>query len=142
MGHLFETESCSRCGGSGKYSWCQAHLDVCFKCGGRGIVLTKRGRVAQDFFRDSMLIPVSEVKAGDVVLDLGKKIKVIGVSPDTLNVGRTNIKSDKIVLGLFSDSTITLVPSPEKRKVLADAALEVQSKLTKQGKLMKKYQTA
>lgn len=29
-------ETCSRCGGSGRYSWCQMYGDKCFKCGGKG----------------------------------------------------------------------------------------------------------
>jgi rRNA maturation protein Nop10 len=29
-------ETCSRCGGSGRYSWCQMYGDTCFKCGGKG----------------------------------------------------------------------------------------------------------
>ena len=27
---------CTRCGGAGKYSFCQSHGDTCFKCSGRG----------------------------------------------------------------------------------------------------------
>lgn len=29
-------ETCSRCGGSGRYSWCQMYGDKCFKCAGKG----------------------------------------------------------------------------------------------------------
>lgn len=34
--YLFPTTSCSRCGGSGRYSWCQMYGDRCFGCGGSG----------------------------------------------------------------------------------------------------------
>jgi len=29
-------ETCSRCGGGGRYSWCAMYGDTCFKCGGKG----------------------------------------------------------------------------------------------------------
>lgn len=41
-----ETVTCSRCCGSGNYSWCQRYGTTCFKCGGRKAVLTKRGAAA------------------------------------------------------------------------------------------------
>src|SRR5207249_1748734 len=44
---FFESETCSRCGGSGHYSYCQRYGTTCFKCGGRTTVLTKRGEAAQ-----------------------------------------------------------------------------------------------
>lgn len=43
MGTSLETETCGRCGGSGRHSYCQMHGDRCFRCGGRGRTLTKRG---------------------------------------------------------------------------------------------------
>lgn len=35
------TDTCSRCGGSGRYSWNQITGDRCFGCGGHGKVLRK-----------------------------------------------------------------------------------------------------
>ncbi len=32
-------QACTRCEGSGKYSWCQTYGDTCFKCGGSGKAL-------------------------------------------------------------------------------------------------------
>jgi hypothetical protein len=32
---------CGRCGGSGRYSWCQMYGDTCFKCSGAGLVLPR-----------------------------------------------------------------------------------------------------
>lgn len=68
----FEHESCSRCGGSGRYSWCQSHGDRCFKCGGRGWTFTKRGAVAAQVYADSLRIPAGDVEAG-------QKIRVEGI---------------------------------------------------------------
>src|SRR5580693_6740684 len=65
---LFESITCSRCAGSGKYSYCQMYGDTCFKCHGRGIVLTKRGQAAQDFYTTLLSKTTLELKAGDKVL--------------------------------------------------------------------------
>lgn len=40
---LFESQTCSSCHGSAKYSFCEMYRDACFKCSGLGICLTKRG---------------------------------------------------------------------------------------------------
>jgi hypothetical protein len=75
---LFESTTCSRCTGSGKYSWCSAHGSTCFKCGGRGWVLTKRGAAAAAKFRELLSKPTSELVAGD-------KIRVDGFNAGSFN---------------------------------------------------------
>lgn len=65
----FERETCTRCGGTGKHSWCQTYLDVCFKCAGNGQALTKRGQLAMEFFTASMCKPAEEIKVGDKIRD-------------------------------------------------------------------------
>jgi DnaJ-class molecular chaperone len=42
----FEHVTCSRCGGSGHYSFNLMYGTVCFKCHGRGWCYTKRGAAA------------------------------------------------------------------------------------------------
>ncbi len=61
---FFETRSCSRCGGCGRYSWCAMYGDTCFKCGGKGKYFTKRGVRQEAAYVASLSIPVSEVKIG------------------------------------------------------------------------------
>lgn len=73
MKFLFEIETCTRCHGSGKFSYCQDYGDTCFKCRGNGAVLTKRGQVAQAYYVSLCEIPVSEVK-------IGMRIKVKGMT--------------------------------------------------------------
>lgn len=63
----FETMTCSRCGGTGKYSWCEQYRDVCFKCHGSGQVFTKRGAAAFHVFSESMRVEVSSLKVGDII---------------------------------------------------------------------------
>lgn len=67
MKTLFETETCSRCHGTGKHSFCETYRDTCFKCRGAKTVLTKRGYAAQQFYIDSCTVPVANVKVGDVI---------------------------------------------------------------------------
>jgi hypothetical protein len=38
----YDTEPCSRCGGSGHHSRCEMYGTTCFKCSGRKVTLTRR----------------------------------------------------------------------------------------------------
>jgi hypothetical protein len=42
----YAIEPCSRCGGSGHYSYCQRFGTTCFKCGGKGIQRTRAAKAA------------------------------------------------------------------------------------------------
>ena len=64
---VWEDEPCSRCGGGGEYSYCQSHGRTCFKCHGKGVVLTKRGAAAARFFSDSCSKPFADIEVGDVI---------------------------------------------------------------------------
>lgn len=68
----FEVETCTRCGGTGKHSFCQQYLDVCFKCRGAGRAYTKRGAAAVEFLYSLMQITVDQLKTGDLVFHEGK----------------------------------------------------------------------
>jgi hypothetical protein len=68
---LFESKTCTRCGGSGQFSWCQMHGSTCFGCGGNGLMLTKRGKVAQAWLNARKRKPLGEVAAGEWVLSEG-----------------------------------------------------------------------
>lgn len=65
----FETETCSRCGGSGQYPspmW----QGMCLGCNGTGRKLTRAGKVAHKRFHAAMLkmcVPMTEVEVGDKV---------------------------------------------------------------------------
>jgi hypothetical protein len=63
----FETEPCSRCGGSGHYSYCQMYGTTCFRCAGRKRTYTKRGRAAANYFESLCMVPVGSLQAGDVI---------------------------------------------------------------------------
>ena len=40
---IYHTEDCTRCGGTGKHSYCSAFADICFKCNGRKKQLSRIG---------------------------------------------------------------------------------------------------
>lgn len=65
---LFENEPCSRCGGSGQYSFNSVDGSRCYGCNGAGNKLTKRGRAAQEYLNDLRKVPAEEVKVGDLLL--------------------------------------------------------------------------
>ena len=64
---LFENETCTRCGGSGKYSFCERFRDVCFKCHGAKVTLTKRGAAAQAYFTALQTVALSNLKVGQII---------------------------------------------------------------------------
>lgn len=61
----FPIESCSRCGGSGRYSWCQAYLDRCFRCSGSGIAIARGAAKAHAAWL-AAIKAAREVQARDV----------------------------------------------------------------------------
>lgn len=61
----FESETCSRCWGTGNYSYCQSYGTRCFKCHGKKKVLTKRGRVAYERYAETLKVPVLSLKIGE-----------------------------------------------------------------------------
>lgn len=63
----FETKPCTRCGGSGHYSYCSTHGTRCFGCGGKGWQYTKRGAAAQAFYAASLCIPARDVHPGMMI---------------------------------------------------------------------------
>ena len=121
------------------------HGTRCFKCGGKGVVLSKRGAEAKRFFMESFVKLNSEIKPGDKIFEEfnGKRcwITVKDIKDDKLN-GPDSIKiiTDKFTLCDDKNSTSYIITSSEEWKEKHKAAIDYQSKLTKSGKLMKKFQ--
>lgn len=65
MSKYFETEKCSRCQGSGNYSYCERFGTICFKCHGNKVVLTKRGATASEYLRKLRTKSASALVVGD-----------------------------------------------------------------------------
>lgn len=73
----FETETCSRCGGCGEYSYCEMYGRTCFKCHGKGIQLTKRAAKALAWMNEQKKIKCQDVKPG-------MRVKISGVGTFTV----------------------------------------------------------
>ena len=71
----FESQPCSRCGGSGSYSYTSEWGSTCFKCGfrkgepGTGYQLTKAGAAAREAWiaANTTTKPAADVQVGDVI---------------------------------------------------------------------------
>lgn len=77
----FETEACSRCGGSGSYSFNLRDGDKCLKCDRSGIQISRRGLAAKKAYEGvmaGMTRTWAEVKPGEKVqLDVRKNGRLV-----------------------------------------------------------------
>lgn len=148
----FETEGCSRCGGSGRYSYCQMYGSTCFKCHGAGKVYTKRGAAALALYRGSLMVPAKDMQLGDLLeIDdffKGKRffVRVDNIYCDLLNKGMLHIsglhKGESYGLGCFPDNPVRKGWSAEDKKAKLNAALAFQAILGKHGKPLKSKMAA
>ena len=80
----FETTTCGRCGGCGRYSYNQMDGDTCYGCRGTGKIYTKRGIKARQWWINQRKIQASEIKAGMWIAGMGfTKVLVISVESYT-----------------------------------------------------------
>lgn len=63
---VFENDTCGRCGGTGRMPY-SVYSGRCFRCHGRGFLLTKRGAAANAHLEALRSVPASSLKVGDVV---------------------------------------------------------------------------
>lgn len=79
---LFETDVCSRCHGTGKYSFNLVDLDLCYGCNGTGWKYTKRGAKQYQYYKDAQLVPVLSVEIGQKIeFERGKWMRVESMEP-------------------------------------------------------------
>src|SRR6267154_1203214 len=90
---VFETQTCTRCGGGGHFSYCQMWGTVCFKCHGKGRIYTTRGRIAVEYFKQLRSKPLKDFKVGDLIwmedgiFRASRFLRVTESKPDELNAG-------------------------------------------------------
>jgi hypothetical protein len=81
----YEMKTCSRCGGSGNYSYCQMYGTTCFKCGGRKRTLSAAGAKAslaiKAFIAEHFSVPVEQLTPGTFIKVDGVTRKVASVEP-------------------------------------------------------------
>lgn len=145
----FETEMCSRCGGTGHYSYCQMWGTRCFKCYGRGLVYSKRGLAAREFALALRSVKATEIQAGwKVYVDrawCGRKsawatVTECGLTDDyvTSHDGKRTqyfrIATEYGVQMVFADRDVQAVPDTADLVAIKARALEYQATLSKTGK--------
>jgi hypothetical protein len=157
----FERVTCTRCGGSGSYSYCQRYGSVCFKCAGSKQILTKRGAAAAAYMNDLLSKRADQLQPGDKVRETGVTnggdlymawftVKV--VRPDTTTVngvvqeGRKDLLAieaeDKRggsmgFLGIAPEKMYRVAATAEAKAAALKQALDYQDTLTKQGTVRK-----
>tara|TARA_R110000796_G_scaffold74122_2_gene166486 strand:+ start:366 stop:764 length:399 start_codon:yes stop_codon:yes gene_type:complete len=124
MALLFENDVCGRCSGTGNFSRCEMYGTMCFKCGGTGAKLTKRGALAQEFYTDSLSIKDEDVKVG---MRLRAGNQVFTVTEITENY--THSKSCMHGKG----TNFFKYPNGEEKQNFINLALQYQESITKAG---------
>ncbi len=157
LAHEFETETCSRCGGRGRYSWCQMYGDICFKCHGKGKHYSKRGHVAHDLFEQLLSKPASQIVPGDKIFEYaglsGKRTfqTVLTIGPTTcqylavengVEIHKTSdgvdIETKQCTYGAVPlDKMYRVAASFGKKRVALRVACKFQASLNKSGKSRK-----
>lgn len=148
MALTFESINCSRCGGSGKHSWCQQYGDTCFKCHGQGETLTKRGRAAQVHLNSLRTVRADSVMIGQLIQCETMTVRyfaaVTAIKPvdcygeAEVNAAHINLKTDHPTQGGFGritarDNMIRVAFSKDEKREQVKLALAYQETLTKAG---------
>jgi hypothetical protein len=124
----FERETCSRCGGSGRHSYCSAYGSVCFKCNGKGVVLSRKGKKQFAKYMSLMKKPVDVVKVGDYVRDFGKWKQITAIEQDPNKENSLYVICNGLCICTSKDSTIESVKSEEERQEFLRTAIIGEAK--------------
>lgn len=150
MATMFESETCGRCGGSGKYSFNQMDGDRCYGCHGTGYKLTKRGAAASARYRELITRKVSEMTVGmQILTEIGMGTRkvwqtITAINPDTLNgQGRVTLELSRKgkhtqSYGMFESTEMMCCNGQADLDNAMAEALAYQETLTKTGKPAKR----
>lgn len=149
----FERETCSRCGGTGHYSYNQISGSTCFKCHGHREVLTARGAAAHAWLKAKWAMPARDVLPGMVIMWAGNTYNVQSVAWDLKSSSKSRslptdpwvdappavrIEGVKHGCVLQPDTEVQLKPPAAQRLADLAAAIEYQNSLTKAGTVRKR----
>ena len=138
----FEREICSRCLGTGHYSYNSMTGSTCFKCHGKREVLTPRGRKALEWFRAQSTVPMSAVTLGQRVMMDGGWFTVREIITESGNKSKVGdqwvpmyeLRGKNMGICATPDHKVQLkLPAAEHNALLAKA-IEFQNTLTERGK--------
>lgn len=142
---LFEAVTCSRCCGTGEYSFNLVNGTRCFGCGGQGVKLTKRGAAATAYYKQLLSKPASELIVGDVVkFDMYFFICWAPITEIVVNDGGIHLRAvrkltgETISIGVPPDTLVQRRLCDADRLPLVANALAFQASLTKTGKPAKR----
>ena len=143
----FEVTTCSRCGGTGHYSFNQINGTTCFGCNGGKVKLTARGAAAHALFVASTSVPTSEIVVGDKIFRDGgwRLVRSITLRPaaaryNGVSYDYISLETQRIV---YSQSPATLVRVSRGAAAWAAKlaeALAYQATLGVSGKPLKKVE--
>lgn len=135
----FERQDCTRCGGSGRYSFNQVDGDRCYGCGGKGVTLTKRGAAAHRFYVELTSILASEVMVGMKLRGCGWKkftVRTIETRSDgslSFNNGGEGMKNFTWIVG--PALKLQLLPRDDQQQIeWLNQALAYEATLGANGK--------
>jgi hypothetical protein len=142
-----ETEICSRCLGTGSYSWCPQYGSKCFRCAGRKRTLTDRGEAALNWMRAFNIVPATLLAPGMILLaDLcshnGPYSQYIIIGEIALDsatgIYTVSQQNGEIKVRYNVTGTATIKHSPEYSQYIIGLAVKYQETLTKKGKVRKR----
>ena len=135
---LFESVTCSRCSGTGKYSYNLMHGDRCYGCAGVGEKLTKRGAAASRYYRALRERPAAQVGVGDLIefdMFFWKGFKP--VESVEFNEGRVTLTTtrngERAAMTYEEDRPVLFGFTAEQKRELQAQALRYQETLTQTG---------
>lgn len=141
----FEVAVCSRCSGSGQYSYNQIDGSRCYGCGGSGKKHTKRGKAAKLFYVESLKLMPEDIKVGQRIdNDCGKYTvaEIVGIEESGAVIIDGVRKPMEFLVFISAQGTrvsvqmgypVKLVPQGEEKARLVAAALAYQDTLTATG---------
>jgi len=152
MTTVFETEVCTRCHGTGHYSFNGEH-SRCYKCDGKNgaRTYTKRGAAAKTYYEGKLMVPATEIKIGDKIRDMNVKQLTVASIEERKPNGRAWVSGVEIVLSNrihFTNATglemscevdglVRRIPTAEENEILIADAIAYQDTLTKAGTVRK-----
>jgi len=148
MNTSFENTECSRCGGTGHYSYNQVSGTRCFKCNGGKNVYTKRGALAQRFYTALLSKPARDLVVGDRVrarfggplsgewIGFGKvtELSVDGTGRVSFTVHNSTRLWGTVTLVYGGEARVRYHHTAEEKAPKLARALAFQASLTKTGK--------
>ena len=157
---IFDHVTCTRCGGGGRYSFCQTMNGkygpyTCFKCRGAGVTLTKKGFAASQLLTRAYSKPAEELQPGDLIRSIGGRRweRVVEVRQETEESNTGYAISNGVKMFYFTVETevsrrhgfdprelYRVAQSAERKAEVMPLVAEYQELLTKAGKPRKAHE--